>query len=106
MAEDASASGPGADGGPGAGDADRTGPPDRGPGAGDADRTDHPGRTTSGARPVLSLRHAAKSFGAVHAVVDGSADLYPGEAHALIGENGAGKSTVVKILAGVYQPDH
>src|SRR6266568_780405 len=57
------------------------------------------------AAAVLSLRHAAKSFGAVRAVVDGSADLYPGEAHALLGENGAGKSTVVKMLAGVYQPD-
>ncbi len=57
------------------------------------------------ARPLLSLRHAAKAFGAVHAVVDGSADLYAGEAHALIGENGAGKSTMVKMLAGVYQPD-
>ena len=55
--------------------------------------------------PVLSLRHAAKSFGAVRAVVDSSADLYAGEAHALLGENGAGKSTVVKMLAGVYQPD-
>ena len=49
--------------------------------------------------------HAAKSFGAVRAVVDCSIDLYGGEAHALVGENGAGKSTVVKILAGVYQPD-
>jgi rhamnose transport system ATP-binding protein len=37
--------------------------------------------------------------------VDGSIELYPGEAHALVGENGAGKSTLVKILAGVYQPD-
>jgi rhamnose transport system ATP-binding protein len=62
---------------------------------------DAPGRSG----PVLSLRHAAKSFGAVQAVVDGSADLYAGEAHALLGENGAGKSTVVKMLAGVYQPD-
>ena len=49
--------------------------------------------------------HAAKSFGAVQAVVDGSIDLYAGEAHALVGENGAGKSTLVKILAGVHQPD-
>ena len=49
--------------------------------------------------------HAAKAFGAVHAVVDGSIDLYGGEAHALVGENGAGKSTVVKMLAGVHQPD-
>src|SRR2546430_7238118 len=55
--------------------------------------------------PNLSLRQAAKAFGAVHAVVDGSIDLYPGEAHGLVGENGAGKSTLVKILGGVYQPD-
>jgi rhamnose transport system ATP-binding protein len=54
---------------------------------------------------VLSLRHAVKSFGAVRAVVDGSVDLYRGEADALLGENGAGKSTMVKMLAGVYQPD-
>ena len=57
------------------------------------------------AGPVLALRHAVKSFGAVRAVVDGTAELYAGEAHALLGENGAGKSTVVKMLAGVYQPD-
>jgi rhamnose transport system ATP-binding protein len=57
------------------------------------------------ARPVLVLQHAAKSFAAVQALIDGSIELYPGEAHALVGENGAGKSTLVKILAGVYQPD-
>ena len=57
------------------------------------------------AEPVLVLRHAAKSFGAVQALLDGSIELFPGEAHALVGENGAGKSTLVKILAGVYQPD-
>ena len=60
---------------------------------------------TSGPGPVLVLRHAAKAFGAVQALLDGSIELYPGEAHALVGENGAGKSTLVKILAGVYQPD-
>jgi rhamnose transport system ATP-binding protein len=54
---------------------------------------------------LLSLHHAAKAFGAVQAVADASIDLYPGEAHALVGENGAGKSTLVKILAGVYPLD-
>ena len=57
------------------------------------------------APPLLSLVHAAKAFGAVRAVVDASIDLHGGEAHALVGENGAGKSTVVKMLAGVHQPD-
>ena len=55
--------------------------------------------------PRLTLDQAAKAFGAVQALADASIELFPGEAHALVGENGAGKSTLVKILAGVYQPD-
>ena len=47
----------------------------------------------------------SKTFGAVQALDDVSLELYPGEAHALVGENGAGKSTLVKILGGVHQPD-
>jgi len=59
----------------------------------------------TGDRPLLVLDSAAKSFGAVKALIDGSVTLLPGEAHALLGENGAGKSTLVKILAGVHRPD-
>ncbi|TDW18400.1 sugar ABC transporter ATP-binding protein [Kribbella kalugense] len=55
--------------------------------------------------PVLRVRAVSKSFGAVAAVREVSFDLYGGEAHALVGENGAGKSTIVKMLAGVHRPD-
>ena len=63
------------------------------------------GATTGESTPVLSLQHASKSFGPIHAVEDVSIDLFAGEAHALVGENGAGKSTLVKIFAGVHTPD-
>ncbi|TSA88051.1 sugar ABC transporter ATP-binding protein [Deinococcus detaillensis] len=56
-------------------------------------------------QPLLTLSHASKSFGPVKALSDVSIDLFPGEAHALLGENGAGKSTFVKILAGVHKRD-
>ncbi|PJF09858.1 sugar ABC transporter ATP-binding protein [Pseudorhodobacter sp. MZDSW-24AT] len=55
--------------------------------------------------PVLSLRGISKSFPGVKALSAVQLDLYPGQVTALIGENGAGKSTIVKVLTGVYQPD-
>ena len=55
--------------------------------------------------PVLTLRGLAKSFGGVKALIDGSLNLYAGQAVALIGENGAGKSTLVKAMTGVQPPD-
>ncbi len=55
--------------------------------------------------PVLSLRGISKSFPGVKALQGVQLDLYAGQVTALIGENGAGKSTVVKVLTGIYQPD-
>ncbi|TDD65073.1 sugar ABC transporter ATP-binding protein [Jiangella aurantiaca] len=56
-------------------------------------------------RPVVSLDGVTKAFGSVVALRDARLELFPGEAHALVGENGAGKSTLIKILAGVHRPD-
>lgn len=55
--------------------------------------------------PVLSLDEIVKDFPGVRALSSVSLDLFAGEVTALVGENGAGKSTVVKLLTGIYQPD-
>ena len=54
--------------------------------------------------PILQLRGISKSFGMTHALTDLSLDLHAGEVHALVGENGAGKSTMIKIMTGIHQP--
>ena len=55
-------------------------------------------------RPIVGLSEATKIFGGTTAIEDVSFDLCAGEVLALLGENGAGKSTCVKLLAGVHQP--
>lgn len=56
-------------------------------------------------RWTLSARGVTKRFGGVLANSDVSLDLQSGEIHALLGENGAGKSTIMKILYGMVIPD-
>jgi rhamnose transport system ATP-binding protein len=60
---------------------------------------------STAAGPVLELRDATKSYGAVRALRDGNLAIASGEVRALMGENGAGKSTLVKVLGGVVRRD-
>jgi ABC-type sugar transport system ATPase subunit len=55
--------------------------------------------------PLLELRGVSKSFGAVHALVDIDLDVPAGEVTALAGDNGAGKSVLIKCIAGIHTPD-
>ena len=55
--------------------------------------------------PVLEVRDLSKSYGALRAVESVSFMLRGGEVSALVGDNGAGKSTVVKMIAGALTPD-
>ena len=54
---------------------------------------------------LLSTQHIRKSFGAVTALKDVSIHVRKGEVLALVGDNGAGKSTFIKILCGFHPPD-
>ena len=54
---------------------------------------------------LLRTERISKSFGAVTALKDVSIYLRKGEVLALVGDNGAGKSTFIKILCGFHQPD-
>ncbi len=57
------------------------------------------------ARPILELDRIEKSFPGVHALKGVSFDVRAAEVHALLGENGAGKSSLIKVISGVYRPD-
>ncbi len=59
---------------------------------------------TPATAPVLALAGVGRAFGPVEVLFDIDFDLKPGEVHALIGENGAGKSTMMKIMAGYLAP--
>lgn len=54
---------------------------------------------------LLKLSGINKYFPGVHALKDAEFHVRRGEVHALLGENGAGKSTMIKIISGVHKPD-
>ena len=54
---------------------------------------------------ILELDAISKSFGGIHALKNVSLEVRKGEVLAIVGENGAGKSTMMKIIAGVLKPD-
>jgi simple sugar transport system ATP-binding protein len=55
--------------------------------------------------PILSVRNVSKTFGAVQALNRVSFDVLPGQVVAVAGDNGAGKSTIIKAISGVFRHD-
>ena len=55
--------------------------------------------------PILSARGLVKRYGRVTALDNADFDLYPGEILAVIGDNGAGKSSMIKAISGAISPD-
>jgi ABC-type sugar transport system ATPase subunit len=55
--------------------------------------------------PVFEIQHLTKHYGGVKALTDAQFRLMPGEHAAIVGDNGAGKSTFVRLITGVEQPN-
>jgi fructose transport system ATP-binding protein len=60
---------------------------------------------SSGGEPILQATNLVKRFGRVTALSGSDLELYPGEVLAVIGDNGAGKSSLIKCLSGAMVPD-
>ncbi|NRB00669.1 MAG: sugar ABC transporter ATP-binding protein [Rhodobacteraceae bacterium] len=54
--------------------------------------------------PIIEMKDIEKHFGSVIALAGVSVEVYPGECHCLLGDNGAGKSTFIKTMSGVHKP--
>ena len=54
--------------------------------------------------PIIQMKDIQKHFGSVIALAGVSVDVFPGECHCLLGDNGAGKSTFIKTMSGVHKP--
>jgi ribose transport system ATP-binding protein len=63
-------------------------------------------RASSHRHPALAVRGVSKTFFGNPAVTSFDLTIAAGEVHALLGENGSGKSTVIKILSGYHRPDN
>jgi D-xylose transport system ATP-binding protein len=63
-----------------------------------------PGDSSSG-KALLELRGVTKTFGPVRALTDVNLDIPPGKVTALVGDNGAGKSSLIKTVSGLWSPD-
>ncbi len=61
--------------------------------------------STDTVAPIFELHGVNKSFGAVHVLHDVDFAVYPGQVTALVGDNGAGKSTMIKCITGIYGID-
>jgi len=59
----------------------------------------------SGRTPIVEMRQIVKRFGGLIAVDHVDCELHAGECVGLLGHNGAGKTVLIKVLSGVYQPD-
>jgi len=54
---------------------------------------------------AIDMRGISKNFGVVQALVNADLQVERGSIHGLVGQNGAGKSTIIKVLAGIWKPD-
>src|SRR5947199_3501084 len=62
-------------------------------------------QSVSDTPPLIELRDVSKSFGSVQALTDVDFEVREGEVMALVGDNGAGTSTLIKCIAGIHPID-
>lgn len=69
------------------------------------DRSPHAPVGAHRSTPVLSVRGVSRNYGAVRALVDVDLDIHPREVVAIVGDIGAGKSTLARVMSGALAPD-